>query len=57
MNCAQTNEYKELAEHLMELFILHDMGLPPQLISRGSGQSKEPEKHVPAYHDALDMMD
>ena len=55
--CAQTNGHEELADHLMELFILHDMALPPQLISRGPGQSKEPEKHVPAYYDALDMMD
>ena len=51
------NGHEELAEHLIELFILHDMALPPQLISRGPGQSKDPEKHVPAYYDALDMMD
>ena len=49
--CAQSNGHTSLAEHLLELFVLHDMTV---LIARNGENDK---KHAPAYYDCLDSLD
>ena len=49
--CALSNGHISLAEHLLELFVLHDMSA---LIARNGENEK---KRAPAYYDCLDSLD
>lgn len=51
--CATSNGHMKLADHLNELYILHDMTPSPSLLCRCEGQ----ETHVPAWYDEIDQLD
>ena len=61
--CAEENGHTQLAEHLLEIRILHEMTLPAGLICREPEhivqgvESVSQFKHVPAYYDAIDQLD
>ncbi|XP_019855352.1 PREDICTED: uncharacterized protein LOC105313719 isoform X3 [Amphimedon queenslandica] len=51
--CATSNGHMKLADHLNELYILHDMTPSPTLLCRCEGR----ETHVPAWYDEIDQLD
>ena len=61
--CATANGHSKLADHLHELFILHDMTVPSPYLSSRGGEGNEEENegqrpvHAPAYYDEIDQLD